>query len=96
MTCALKNGEVEKAGALVAQSNPFGAICGVVCPHEKQCQSACVLNAKGNPIKIGFLEESAFKYGFETFDKLDDSLLGKSVAIDFVWRKKIGKFNPFG
>ena len=81
ITNALKNGDVDKAGLLVAQTNPCGAICGVVCPHEKQCQGACVLNAKGNPIQIGYLEENAFRYGFDGFEKLDDSLAGKFVAI---------------
>ncbi len=81
ITCALKNGEVEKAGSIVAQTNPFGAICGVVCPHEKQCQGACVLNAKGKPINVGYLEEFAYQYGFDGFAKLDNSLEGKSVAV---------------
>lgn len=32
------------------------AVCGRVCPQEKQCEAACVLNRKGKPIRIGKLE----------------------------------------
>ena len=69
------------AGKIVASTNPFGAICGVVCPHEKQCQGACVLNKKGQPIQIGMLEEFAFHYGFDGFTTKSSLLEGKRVAV---------------
>lgn len=32
------------------------AICGKICPHEKQCEGSCVLNRKNMPVKIGEIE----------------------------------------
>ena len=31
-------------------------ICGLICPHEKQCQGSCVRGIKGKPVQIGELE----------------------------------------
>jgi len=40
----------------IREKNPLPAICGRVCPQENLCQERCVLNKKGEPIKIGYLE----------------------------------------
>ena len=46
------------AGAIkkIKEKNNLPAICGRVCPQEDQCEKACILNKKGRPIKIGYLE----------------------------------------
>ena len=51
----------DHAGAIakIKESNSLPAVCGRVCPQEEQCQLACVLNKKGCPIKIGYLERFA-------------------------------------
>lgn len=53
---ALSHGNIGEASELIAQRSNLPAICGRVCPHEKQCEAACVLNKKGCGIKIGKLE----------------------------------------
>mgnify|MGYP001594668746 CR=1 FL=1 len=40
----------------IKETNSFPAVCGRVCPQEDQCEGACILNKKGNPIGIGYLE----------------------------------------
>ncbi len=51
-----KNGDYDEAFNVEFNKNPFGLICGIVCPHEKQCEGACVLGIKGIPNTIGNIE----------------------------------------
>ena len=46
------------AGGLevVRRDNLLPSVCGRVCPQESQCEGACVLARRGNPIAIGQLE----------------------------------------
>ena len=37
-----KNGEIEKAGEELFNNNPLSAICGIICPHERQCLGHCI------------------------------------------------------
>lgn len=53
---ALAKGNVGEASTIIARRSNLPAVCGRVCPHEKQCEAACVLNKKGCGIKIGKLE----------------------------------------
>ena len=57
-------GNIGSAMAVINETSNLPAICGRVCPHEKQCQGHCILAKKGKPIKIGRLE--AFIADFDT------------------------------
>lgn len=48
----------DMCGAVVAlrDKNALPAVCGRVCPQEKQCEAACVLAKRGTPVAIGGLE----------------------------------------
>ncbi|MBC8412745.1 MAG: NADPH-dependent glutamate synthase [Nitrospira sp.] len=48
---------------ILRQYNLLPAICGRVCPQEKQCQGSCILGKKGVPISIGALERFAADNG---------------------------------
>jgi len=54
---ALSMGNMGMAMSIINEKSNLPAICGRVCPHEKQCQGHCVLGKKGNPIQIGKLEQ---------------------------------------
>ncbi|MBQ6554971.1 MAG: NAD(P)-dependent oxidoreductase [Firmicutes bacterium] len=54
---ALSKGNLGEARQILAEKTNLPAVCGRVCPHETQCQGHCVLNKKGDPIKIGKLEQ---------------------------------------
>ena len=41
---------------IVRADNLLPSVCGRVCPQESQCEGACVLARRGNPIAIGQLE----------------------------------------
>ena len=64
----LSKGNMGSAMKVINETSNLPAICGRVCPHEKQCQGHCVLNRKGKPIQIGRLE--AFIADFDTNMKL--------------------------
>lgn len=62
---ALAKGNIGEASAVIARRSNLPAICGRVCPHEKQCEAACVLNKKGCGIKIGKLERFIADFDYE-------------------------------
>ena len=53
---AVADGDLPLAGAEIAKDNLLPAVCGRVCPQESQCEGACVLGVKGEPVAIGKLE----------------------------------------
>jgi glutamate synthase (NADPH/NADH) small chain len=50
------DGDFSGAAEIVMASNALPAICGRVCPQEKQCESLCVRGKKGESVAIGRLE----------------------------------------
>ncbi len=52
----VKAGRFEEAYALVRADNALPAVCGRVCPQERQCEGSCVRGKKGEPVAIGRLE----------------------------------------
>lgn len=55
----IAKGDVKSAYDIITKSNSFPAICGRVCPQEKQCESKCVRGKAGEPVSIGRLERYA-------------------------------------
>ncbi len=53
---ALGRADVGAAYAVIRRTNSLPAVCGRVCPQESQCESACILGKKGEPVAIGRLE----------------------------------------
>ena len=52
----LAGGDVDGAYAKIKETNALPAVCGRVCPQERQCESKCVRGIKGEPVAIGRLE----------------------------------------
>jgi len=50
------DGEWADGVSVLKERNALPAICGRVCPQEEQCEAACVLAKKGEPVAIGRLE----------------------------------------
>ncbi len=59
---AVAEGRFADASAIVKRDNSLPAICGRVCPQEYQCEGACVLGAKHEPVAIGALERFVADY----------------------------------
>ena len=81
---ALSMGNMGDAMRIINEKSNLPAICGRVCPHEKQCQGHCVMNKKGTPIQIGKIEQ--FIADFDTAmnltrEKLPQKDRGKIAVI---------------
>ena len=53
---ALHEGRIAEAAGIIARDSSLPSVCGRVCPQETQCEGACVLGVKGEPVAIGKLE----------------------------------------
>jgi len=61
----LREGKFMEAVRLDRTSNPLMSCTGRVCAWESQCQGACVLGLKGDPINIGAIERWLGDYANE-------------------------------
>lgn len=53
----IERGNFEEAAATIKQTSSLPAVCGRVCPQEKQCESKCIhLKMKHQAVAIGYLE----------------------------------------
>ncbi len=59
------NDDMEGAFDKIYEDNILPSICGRVCPQESQCEGACILGIKGEPVSIGALERFVGDYGIE-------------------------------
>lgn len=53
---AVKNDDYEEAFKILSNTTVMPAICGKICPHEKQCQGSCVKRVSYEAVKIGDIE----------------------------------------
>ena len=50
-------GDINKASDIIHESSSLPAVCGRVCPQEKQCEAQCIHVKMGHqPVAIGYLE----------------------------------------
>lgn len=52
----VKEGKFEEAYQIIHETSSLPAVCGRVCPQEKQCEAKCVRGVKGEAVAIGRLE----------------------------------------
>ena len=52
----VREGDFEEAYRIISESSTLPAVCGRVCPQERQCESKCVRGIKGEPVGIGRIE----------------------------------------
>ena len=80
----LSTGNVGNAMQIISEKSNLPAICGRVCPHEKQCEGHCILNKKDNPIRVGKLERFIADFDSEMgliHEKLAPKTRGKVAII---------------
>ena len=80
----LEIGNLAAAAEIIAESSTLPAVCGRVCPQEKQCESKCIHLKMGHqPVAIGYLErfvaDNAPKAESGTGNR--DSKNGKKIAV---------------
>lgn len=52
----IKENNYQKAYEILCETTVLPAICGRICPHQKQCQGSCIRGIKEKPVSIGELE----------------------------------------
>ncbi len=80
----LKKGNMGNAISIIRAKSNLPAVCGRVCGHEKQCEGACVLGKKGQPVNIGKLERFVADFDSEnelTHEDVAEKTRGKVAVI---------------
>ncbi len=62
---SILNNDIEEAYYKIYEDNILPAICGRVCPQEKQCEGACILGIKNDSVSIGALERFVGDYSLK-------------------------------
>ncbi|MBQ6135418.1 MAG: NADPH-dependent glutamate synthase [Bacilli bacterium] len=79
----IQENDIKGAYEVISRSSSLPAVCGRVCPQEKQCESMCVKGLKGDAISIGSLEryvaDQAIINHFNQAEQKEKN--GKKVAI---------------
>lgn len=56
----IQRGDLKEAVRVLRATSALPAVCGRVCPQEKQCESKCIYHkSKREPVAIGYLERFA-------------------------------------
>lgn len=75
----------QKAFEIISKTTVLPAICGRICPHEKQCQGSCIRGIKGEPVQIGKMEsiigDESIERNYKVPKEIDEKLTNKKVAI---------------
>ena len=79
----IKEKDMKKAYEIISASSSLPAVCGRVCPQEKQCEAMCIKGLKGDAISIGALERYVADYALQNnlFSSISKKKNGKKVAI---------------
>jgi glutamate synthase (NADPH/NADH) small chain len=79
----VREGDFAGAADVISRDSLLPSICGRVCPQETQCEGACILGKKGEPVNIGKLERFVGDWGLEngSFRPEKPAPNGKRVAI---------------
>ena len=63
----IERGDILAAAKVLKKTSALPAVCGRVCPQEKQCESKCIhLKMNSKPVAIGYLERFAADYERES------------------------------
>ena len=75
----------KKAYEILCNTTVLPAICGRICPHEKQCEGSCIRGIKGEPVSIGAMEayigDLSIENNYELSVEEDERAKDKSVAV---------------
>lgn len=81
---ALREGDLTAAAAIIGEDSSLPSICGRVCPQESQCEGACILGIKSEPVAIGKIERYIGDWKLAHSDELPHPTApknGRKVAV---------------
>lgn len=62
-------GDFKSAYEKINETNSLPAVCGRVCPQERQCEGKCIRGVKGESVAIGRLERFVADYYLNNFER---------------------------
>lgn len=66
----IQRGDIDSAGRVLRATSALPAVCGRVCPQERQCESRCIYLKMGKqPVAIGWLERFAADHAAREADE---------------------------
>ena len=77
-------GNYTEAARIIAEDNSLPAVCGRVCPQEVQCEGACILGIKGEPIAIGKLERFVADWSRENGVRFTEKAPSNGIKVAIV------------
>ena len=78
----LEQGNIQEAADVIKQSSSLPAVCGRVCPQEKQCEAQCIHLKMGHqPVAIGHLERFVADHAAATKNEEQRTKNGKKIAV---------------
>lgn len=79
----LEASDINAAAAVIKDSSSLPAVCGRVCPQEKQCESQCIHLKMGHqPVAIGYLERFVADHATKTtITTTTTTTMKKKVAV---------------
>ena len=79
----LETGDILGAAAVIKESSSLPAVCGRVCPQEKQCESQCIHLKMGHPaVAIGYLERFCADFANSQEKKVENKKpTGAKIAV---------------
>ena len=79
----IASGDIDGAATILEKDNNLAAICGRVCPQERQCESLCIRKLKlGGSVAIGALERFVADCALQkNLEKPLDTYKDKKVAV---------------
>ncbi len=78
----IEKGEFAFAAEAIKETSALPAVCGRVCPQEKQCESRCIhLKTGGKPVAVGLLERFAADWQRENAVNANNAVTTESNGI---------------
>jgi glutamate synthase (NADPH/NADH) small chain len=78
----VQRGDIDSAARVLKLTSALPAVCGRVCPQERQCESKCIyLKMKKQPVAIGWLERFAADHGNTTAEAPAAKPTGDKIAV---------------
>ena len=76
-------GDIQKASDIIHDASSLPAVCGRVCPQEKQCEAQCIHVKMGHqPVAIGYLERYVADHALSNQPSMTDNKpAGAKIAV---------------
>ena len=74
-------GRFEEAYLKIRETSSLPAVCGRVCPQERQCESKCIRGIKGEAVAIGRLERFCADYHMSHGEAVKPDIASKKASV---------------